>query len=61
MMTHEEWATSIADNDQYDYDSDIASPDPASDSPRNEETVTRLEAFWHDSNEDRRMESPVLS
>eukprot|EP00973_Karenia_brevis_P061833 8599979-Karenia_brevis.AAC.1 len=38
MMTHAEWVTSIADSDQYNYDSDIASSDPASDSPLKDET-----------------------
>eukprot|EP00973_Karenia_brevis_P037753 5207946-Karenia_brevis.AAC.1 len=45
MMTHEEWATPIPDHDQYDYDSEIVDSDPNSDTPINERTVARLEAF----------------
>eukprot|EP00973_Karenia_brevis_P066806 9287286-Karenia_brevis.AAC.1 len=46
MLTHQEWATSIADADQYNYDSKIAESNPDSDSPINEDTVAGLEEFY---------------
>eukprot|EP00973_Karenia_brevis_P033515 4620975-Karenia_brevis.AAC.1 len=45
MMSHVEWSTGIADTDEYNYDTDIASSDPGSDSPLNDDTLQRLDDF----------------
>eukprot|EP00973_Karenia_brevis_P069238 9626966-Karenia_brevis.AAC.1 len=45
MMSHVEWATSIPDNDEYNYDRDVAPSDPDSDSPLNDDTRSRIDEF----------------
>eukprot|EP00973_Karenia_brevis_P060353 8398326-Karenia_brevis.AAC.1 len=45
MMSHVEWATSIPDNDAYDYDSDTAPSDPDADSPFNDDTLHRIDEY----------------